>query len=406
MKVLYFHQHFVTPGGAGGVRSYAMARKLIERGHQVTMVCGHFVGGFSGLTSPFVKGVRRGLVDGIDLIEFDLRYSNADGYLKRSFAFLRFVMRSLRLIFSEKYDIIFATSTPLTAGIPGIFARWLRGKLFIFEVRDLWPELPKAMGVIKNPLILWSMNVLEWITYKSAHRLIGLAPGIVEGISQRGISKKNIALIPNGCDLDIFFDNPSPWRPKPIKPNDFIAIFAGTHGVANGLDALLDVAEELKKRKRKDIKILLVGQGKLKAALQRRANRDNLRNIIFYDSIDKFRLAGLLSASDLGIQCLADVSAFYYGTSPNKFFDYIAAGLPVLNNYPGWISEIIIKHQCGFSIKPNNPILFADILEWAADNKLELGFMRKNSRKLARTQFNRDLLSSQWVEWVEGAKSI
>jgi glycosyltransferase involved in cell wall biosynthesis len=406
MKVLYFHQHFVTPRGSGGSRSYAMACKLIKRGHQVTMVSGHFVGGFSGLVSPFIKGVRRGSVDGIDLIEFDLAYSNHDGFIKRFFTFLSFVMRSLSLVFSEKYDIILATSTPLTAGIPGILARWLRGKLFIFEVRDLWPELPKAMGVIKNPLILWSMSILEWITYKSAHRLIGLSPGIVEGISRRGISKKNIALIPNGCDLDIFFDNSNSWRPRAIKSTDFMAIFAGTHGVANGLDALLDVAKELKKRKRKDIKILLVGEGKLKAELQSRARRYGLINIIFHDSINKPQLAGLFSSADLGIQCLANVSAFYYGTSPNKFFDYIAAGLPVLNNYPGWISEIITQHQCGFSIEPNDSIKFAEILEWAADNKIALRSMGQNSKKLAKTKFNRELLSNQWVDWVEGAITI
>lgn len=87
---------------------------------------------------------------------------------------------------TEEYDLVFATTTPLTAGIPGIFARWLRGKAFVFEVRDLWPELPKAMGVITNPVVLGMMSVLEWLSYRSAHRLIGLSPGIVEGIERLG----------------------------------------------------------------------------------------------------------------------------------------------------------------------------------------------------------------------------
>jgi len=204
MKVLYFHQHFSTPKGAAGIRSYEMARRLIGRGHQVTMVCGSYGGGVTGLSAPFAKGVRRGNVEGIDIVEFDLAYSNADGFVKRAMIFVKFALRSVKLALTERYDVVFATTTPLTAGIPGIFARWLRGKPFVFEVRDLWPELPKAMGVIRNPLVLGAMSALEWASYRSAHRLVGLSPGIVEGIARRGVACERITLVPNGCDLDIF----------------------------------------------------------------------------------------------------------------------------------------------------------------------------------------------------------
>ncbi len=186
MRILYFHQHFVTPKGSGGTRSYEMAKRLIVRGHSVVMVCGNYSGGDTGLSAPFVQGFRRGFVDGIDVIEFDLAYSNSDSFVKRSFIFLKYVFRSLKLVFSENYDLIFATTTPLTAGIPGIVGRWFRGKPFVFEVRDLWPELPKAMGVITNPLVLLAMSLLEWLSYRSANRLIGLSPGIVDGIAKRG----------------------------------------------------------------------------------------------------------------------------------------------------------------------------------------------------------------------------
>ncbi len=239
MKVLYFHQHFVTPHGAGAIRSYAMARKLIERGHQVTMVCGSFSGGNTGLSGPYSKGVRRGSVDGIDVVEFDLAYSNHDGLLKRSWTFMKFALRSVMLALREPYDLVFASTTPLTAGIPGIVARWLRGKTFVFEVRDLWPELPRAMGVIRNPVVLWAMGVLEWASYRSAHALVGLSPGIVEGIMHRGVPRERIALVPNGCDLDLFAQDAPPWRPEGVAPSDLMAVFAGTHGMANGLDALL-----------------------------------------------------------------------------------------------------------------------------------------------------------------------
>jgi glycosyltransferase involved in cell wall biosynthesis len=405
MRVLYFHQHFVTPHGAGAIRSYAMARKLIERGHQITMVCGSFSGGNTGLSGPYGKGVRRGTVDGIDVVEFDLAHSNHDGLLKRSWTFMKFALRSVMLALREPYDLVFATTTPLTAGIPGIVARWLRGKTFVFEVRDLWPELPRAMGVIRNPVVLWAMGVLEWVSYRSAHVLVGLSPGIVEGIMHRGVPRERIALVPNGCDLDLFAQDAPPWRPEGVAPADLMAVFAGTHGMANGLDAVLDAAAELKHRGRGDIKLVLIGNGKLKPALQARAAREGLDNVVFHDPVNKTRLASLMAATDLGLQVLANVPAFYFGTSPNKFFDYIAAGLPVLNNYPGWLADMINENSCGFTVIPDNAAAFADGLEDAAADRNALKEMGQRGLKLAQDQFDRRLLADRWVDWVTGEKA-
>ena len=400
MKVLYFHQHFVTPKGAGAIRSYAMARKLIENGHSVTMVCGSNTTGTTGLDASFSAGKRRGSVDGIDVIELDLAYSNNDGFLKRAWTFMLFALRSVLIALTEKYDVVFTTTTPLTAGIPGIFARWLRRKPFIFEVRDLWPELPREMGVITNPVVLWSMSVLEWMSYRSAHRLVGLSPGIVADIKNKGVQPDRIAMIPNGCDLDIFTDEAESWRPDDISESDLMAVYAGTHGIANGLDSVLDAASELKKRGRNDIKLLLIGSGKLKSSLRQRAANDGLDNVIFHDPVRKADLAGLMRSTDIGMQVLANVPAFYYGTSPNKFFDYIAAGLPVLNNYPGWLADMIEREQCGFAIPPEDPVSFADALEQAADQRDNLLAMGKRAKTLAIREFDRDKMANDWVKWV------
>jgi glycosyltransferase involved in cell wall biosynthesis len=401
MRVLYFHQHFSTPSGSVAIRSYEMACRLLARGHQVTMVCGSYSGGETGLTRPFKRGCRRGQVDGIDIIEFNLSYSNSYGLLKRTLTFLKFAARSIGLVFTERYDLVFATTTPLTAGIPGIFACWLRGKPFVFEIRDLWPELPKAMGVIRNPMVLWAMSALEWISYRSAHRLVGLSPGIVEGIVRRGVPAERVIMVPNGCDLGLFGGDPAPWRPPSVSPSDLMVVFAGTHGMANGLDAVLDAAAELKRRGRTDIKLLLIGQGKLKPVLQARAQREGLDQVIFHQPVNKSRLAGLMAATDLGLQILANVPAFYYGTSPNKFFDYIAAGLPVLNNYPGWLAELITLHGCGFAVPPGSPAAFADALEQAAADRVALKAMGERGLTLARLGFDRRRLADQWVDWLE-----
>lgn len=404
MKVLYFHQHFCTPKGSGGIRSYEMAGRLVSRGHQVTMVCGSHGEAETGLAMPFKRGRRRGMVEGIDVIEFDLAYSNNDGFFKRALTFLRFAGRSSAVAFTEQYDVLFATTTPLTTGIPGILARWLRGKPFVFEVRDLWPELPRAMGVIRNALVLGGMSVLEWASYRSAHRLIGLSPGIVEGIAGKGVPRENIALVPNGCDLRIFSEHADPWRPAGVNASDLLAVFAGAHGMANGLGAVLDAAAELQRRGRHDIKLLLIGQGKLKAGLQLRAQREGLGNVMFHVPVDKARLANLMAGSDVGLQVLANVPAFYYGTSPNKFFDYIAARLPVLINYPGWLAELITQEGCGFAVLPDNPAAFADALEQAAADRAALRAMGQRSRIVAESQFDRAILADRWVDWVEAVR--
>ena len=403
MHILYFHQHFSTPQGSAGTRSYEMAQALLKAGHTVTVVCGSYAQGHTGLMAPFTKGRRRGLVDGVEVIEFAIGYGNQMGFVQRLMVFVKFAIGSIGVALREPADVIFATTTPLTAGIPGIVARWIRGKPFVFEVRDLWPELPKAMGVITNRFLIWFMLLLEWASYRSADRLIGLSPGIVDGIAARRVVKSQIAMIPNGCDLDFFGSFRETWRPEGVHDDQLLAIFTGTHGLANGLDAVLNAAAVLKELGRDDIRIALVGEGKEKPDLTARAGAEGLDNVLFLDPVPKTRLVGLMAGADIGLQVLRNVPAFYFGTSPNKFFDYVSAGLPVLNNYPGWLASLIAEQDCGMVVPPDNPHAFAAALITAAEDRQALKKKGANARRLAETRFSRELLSKEWIEWVVGA---
>lgn len=402
VRVLYFHQHFSTPQGSAGTRSYEMSQAALRAGHQVTMVCGSYSQGKTGLTGEFERGKRRGMVDGVDIIEFDLSYGNDMGFVTRLGVFAKFALGSVRLALREPADVVFATTTPLTAGIPGIAARLFTRRPFVFEVRDLWPELPKAMGVVRSPVLLGLMSGLEWASYRAAHRLVGLSPGIVEGIARRGVPKDRIAMVPNGCDLDLFAPQDKGWRPDGVRDDQLLAVFAGTHGLANGLGAVLDAAAVLKAHGRDDIRIALVGQGREKPDLVARAKHEGLDNLLFLDPVPKTELSSLLSGADIGLQCLKNVPAFYYGTSPNKFFDYIAAGLPVLNNYPGWLAGMIEDCECGYAVSPDDPQAFADALIHAADHRKDLKEKGKRARALAARDFDRSNLAKKWVEWVTG----
>jgi glycosyltransferase involved in cell wall biosynthesis len=402
MRILYFHQHFSTPKGSGGTRSYELARRLIQRGHTVTMVCGTNVRAMAAGDSVPTGTIRESQVDGIRVIEIVLPYSNYDGLFKRSVTFLRFALAGIRLALREDYDLLFATSTPLTAGIPGIAAKLLRRKPFVFEVRDLWPEIPKAMGVISNPLILWMLSVLEWSNYRASDGCVALAPGMADGVRKRSRPGHPVIMVPNACDLELFAPQVSRQEVWPdFDASDLVCVYTGAHGRANGLEAVLDAGAELMRRKESGIHLVLIGDGSEKPQLKRRAEEEGLVNCLFLDLVPKERLAEILAASDVGMQLFANVPAFYYGTSPNKFFDYIAAGLPVLNNYPGWIADMIGEHECGIAFPPNDPVAFADALVAMRDDPSGRKTMGANSRALAEKCFSRDMLGERFSEFLE-----
>lgn len=403
MRVLYFHQHFATPQGSTGTRSYEFARALVARGHQVTMVCGAHAQ--SGLELPIVpdRGWHEGEVDGIKVISLPLAYSNRDSLLRRGFTFARFAVRSMAIALEFDYDLVFATSTPITAVIPGLAAKFARGKPFVFEVRDLWPELPRALG-LRNPFILGGMTCLELAGYSSADACVGLSPGIVEGIRERAPAHKPVTMIPNGCDLSLFHPSKRASLELPgIGPGDFVAGFTGAHGPANGLDALLAVAAELRRRGDQRIKIIFVGEGKEKERLAAAARAQGLTQCLFFPSVPKAQLGRLTASLDCGLMVLRNIPAFYRGTSPNKFFDYVAAGIPVVNNYPGWVAGLISEAEAGLVVASDNPQAFADALQrLAADRKLR-DRMGANARKLAEAHFARDELAAKFIGVLEAA---
>lgn len=398
MHILYFHQYFTTPEGSGGTRSYEMAKFLVAQGHKVTMVYAKDARSKSSLTGPYINGKRRGEFEGINLIEFDLSYSNRLSLFRRALIFLSFSIKSTRLVFSEKFDLLYATTTPLTAGIPGIVMKLFRpSKKFVFEVRDLWPELPKAMGVVKNPIVLRLMNWIEYLSYNLADGCVALSPGIKEGIQKRLSKPKPVVMIPNGCDLKLFYPGKHTKTVFPgLDEGNFVAIFTGAHGIANGLDAVLDAAKKLiEKGAGNSICIVFIGDGNQKDRLVKRASDEGLYNCIFMNPVPKKTLINYLHAADVGLMILDNVPAFYYGTSPNKFFDYIATGLPVINNYPGWLADLITEHNCGLAVKPGNPEDFADVLIYMQSQKDSLSKMQDSARALAEKEFSRLTLAQQ-----------
>ncbi len=403
MHVAYIHQHFSTLRGATGTRSYEMSRRLLAAGHRVTMICGAYEA--SDMGRPAGASVEEYEVDGIRVLRVAEPYANRMGFLARARAFGRFARRATGLVSSLDADLVFATSTPLTVGIPGMKAARRLRVPFVFEVRDLWPEIPVAIGAIRNPLLIAYLKRLERRIYRAARRIIALSPGMRDGICRTGYPPEQVEIIPNCSDLDLFRPSDEPLDdPRFGPPGDFRLVFTGAHGLANGLDAILDAAAELKRRGASGIRFVLIGQGGQKERLMKRCREEGLEELTCWvDPLPKTELAGVLPRMDAGLMVLRNLPAFYYGTSPNKFFDYIACGLPVLNNYPGWLADMIREHDCGVVVPPDDPRAFADAVIRLRDDPHARRAMGRRARELAESQFSRDRLAERFIRVLEEA---
>ncbi len=402
MRVIYIAQHFSRPDGAGSLRVYHFTRRLVEAGHSVVVVTGPSFGEGGSADNR----VAEESVDGVRIVRIDESYSTMMSIPRRLRAFGSFAATATKLVRRMDADLVFATSTPLTTGIPGALGARKLDVPFVFEVRDLWPAFAVEMGIITNRGVIAAAQRLERWLYGSAERIIALAPGIKEGVCATGYNPDRVAMIPNGCDLGIFVPSDAPLQdPRFGEESDLRLIFAGSHGVANGLDAVLDAAVVLKKRREKGIRFIFVGRGRERDRLMRRSSDESLDEslVSWIDPMPKLELAALMPRFDVGMMILANVPGFYQSTSPNKFFDYIASGLPVLNNYPGWIADEITSNQCGIGVPPDDAEALAEAVVWMRDNRSSLEQMGKRARLLGERKFSRDLLAKRFVANLEAA---
>lgn len=410
MRILYVHQYFITPAQPGGTRSYEMAKFLLARGHEVTMIT-------SGLDNP-EHPVRPGEAfseydcEGIRVVAVpggynDARMGTAMPGWKRMLKFFEFA-RVAAAIGRDlpAPEIVFATHTPLTVGLAGIKLSRRFDVPFVFEVRDLWPDALINIGAVKNPLVIWYLRRMERKIYRSADHIVALSPGMKNGIVRQGPSESSVTVIPNASDLEMFSPDldGSDQRARLGLGDRFAAIYFGAMGLANGLDYVLDAAEHLKARNRNDIVFVLHGDGGCKDDLERRAARRRLDNVVFSNPTPrKADMARIVAGCDA---CMTIYKATREVTwSPNKMFDALAAGKPVLINVGEWVGETIESNQCGRQVSPEHPEQLADAAIELADNPDMRRQMGENSRRLAENEFDREQLAGRLENVLIGCLS-
>jgi glycosyltransferase involved in cell wall biosynthesis len=345
-------------------------------------------------------GWRTELLDGIHVHALPLPYSNKMAIADRLRVFARFAWKSLRKAAQLPGDVVFATSTPLTIAVPGIYAARANRIPLVFEVRDLWPEAPRQMGVLKNPALFWPARGLELAAYREASYVVALSPGMRAGVIAAGVAEDRVAMIPNSCDLELFHPGVDGTAARArLGLGDRLALlYFGTMGPANGLDFVLDGAAELKRRGEQRAVIVLHGDGKTRHHLEARKAAENLDNVIFSDPVgDKSRVAEIVAACDVSMTIYKNLPVLYT-CSPNKMFDALAAGRPVLTNMPGWLGDLVRDNGCGVFVEPDRPSDFADQVQRLLENRHTLPEMGRRARALAEREFSRDTLANQ----VEG----
>lgn len=400
MKILYIHQYFATPNGSTGTRSYEFARRWVAAGHSVMMLtstaqlCGQEIQDSKG------RIIKRIMIDGIDVRAVWIPYNQTMGFIIRLISFVSFVLFAcVFVLFIRKPDIIYATSTPLTVGVPALTAKWLRGIPFIFEVRDQWPEIPIELGIIKNKLLIRILLWLERTIYKNSSAIIACSPGQANGIRAIAGNSKELAVISNCCDINLF--SPSidgaDIRIKHNWNDKLVLLHAGAMGKVNSLHFVIDAAERLRD---KNILFVLIGQGNEKSSLEKRVQQLGLKNVQILPSVSKHELPFYFAASNIGLVIIGNYPIIEHN-SANKFFDALSAGKPVLLNYSGWQRKIVEDNKAGLGCSLASLDEFVQKVSFFADNPDEVEDMGLNARRLAVEIFSRDQMAKRSLDVLE-----
>ena len=399
MRITYLHQYFNTHSMVGGTRSFEMARRLVAKGHHVTMVTADREGNSAAVSETVEDGIR--------VIWLPVRYKQEMSYWHRIRAFLLFVWLATRVAWKLPADVVLATSTPLTIIIPAAMVVLRQRVPLVFEVRDLWPEVPIAMGALRGWPLKASARLLERFAYALARHIVALSPGMREGILRTGVPPERITVIPNACDLDLFahdegaaqdFRQRHPWLLS--RP---LVVYIGTLGRVNGVGYLAHLAEAVKARDA-NVRFLTVGNGSDFDSVRELAQALGVLDVNFFmmESVPKSHVPAILSAADVATSVFIDIPELE-SNSANKFFDALASGTPVAINYGGWQAEYLATHQAGLTLSRSDIDAAAREITALVQDRDRMKAMGEAALSLARDHFDRDVLAAQLEQVITDA---
>ena len=391
-NILYIHQYFKTPNDPGGTRSYWLAQALIKNGYNVTMLTS---------SSTIKNNVEKTIIDGINVIYLKVVYNQKMSFYQRLFSFLIFMFKSIYYAFLQKnIDLVFATSTPLSVGFPALIIKKIKKIPYVFEVRDLWPEVPIQMGAIKNKLIKKLLIWLEKLIYKNAKHVVALSPGMAKGVLKYE-SPLKVSMIPNMSKIDSFWPREKDFnlmKKLGLNTKSFKVIHFGSLGIANGAFSIIESAKLIKNNN--NIEFIFIGSGSTEHELKNLCTKYNLENVHFLGEFPMDKTSEIVNFCDVSIISFLDLPILYTN-SPNKLFDSLSAGKPIIVNSAGWTKDLVEKYSCGFYVNPNYPIELVNKVIQLKENTKMMKSMSENGRFLAETVYDKSILCNDFLKVIK-----
>ncbi len=398
MNIIYLHQYFKFPNENGGIRSYVLSTGFVKEGHVVEVVT-------STSEKEFKSGKRWIKVekDGLVVHYIYLPYGNHFPYFRRKLVFFQFLWFSTVKLLSLKGDVVLATSTPLTIGIPALVKKWIQSTPFVFEARDVWPEAVIAIGVIKNKIVQNLLYRLEYIIYKNSLAIVPLSIDMKHSIVSRypELNRKTIEVIENISEINRFqtqYDALKSNLKEKIgfKPR-FTILYAGTFGRVNGLSYVVRLAKKLIVID-PTIVFVLVGDGVEKDVVTQEAKNEGVydKNVFILGSMTKEELPQLYYECSMGSSFVIDVKELW-ANSANKFFDTLAASKPILINHDGWQRDVISNSNIGYVLPCNITEKSAQEFALYTQNDKLISNQQENCLKVAVKDYSSEVAVSRYI---------
>jgi colanic acid biosynthesis glycosyl transferase WcaI len=399
MRILYLSQYFPPEAGATQTRAYETARNLVRLGHHVSMLA-EIPNHPAGVIFPEYRGklIDRSDLDGIDVMRVWVKTSPVKNFTSRMLFYLSYMLNATLaglLVARGRYDLIYASSPPLFVGGAALALSALRRIPLVFEVRDLWPQIAVALGELTQPAAIRWATRLEQACYRRARAVVVVTQGDRQRLLERGLPEQKLIHIPNGANLELFQERPEAGRRVRRElglEGKFVAIYAGIHGLAQGLETLVEAARQLVDHP--NIQLLLIGEGPRKSSIQELLQEYGLENVCLLPEQPRERIPDYLSAADVALIPLKNL-AFFKGTIPSKLFDSWACRRPVILSVDGEARKIVADAGGGVYIEPEDPhALAAALVELERDSE-RLKEMGENGRAYTEEYYSRRALAQK-----------
>ncbi len=400
MRILFISQYFPPEMGAPAARTYELARRWVALGAEVTVVTA-IPNHPNGIIPTAYRHGRlfEEEIDGIRVIRTWIYAAANRGFWRRSLNYMSFLLSSLALGCRRAgpADVVIATSPQFLVGIAGWVASRQRGVPFVFEVRDLWPDSIAAVDALGEGLVLQALRRIEMMLYREAWLIVGVAHSTRDELIRRGVDPAKIAIIPNGADSQVFreLEKYNGIRESLGLGRKFVVSYVGTHGMAHGLETVLESADRL--RDMDDIQFLFVGDGARRDHLQRVAGEKKLANVHFVGVQPRERIPSYIATSDVSLVPLRRKPLFEK-VLPSKIFEIMGCARPLILGVEGEARAAVEDARAGVCVRPEDPEALSQAILGLYRNPAECESMGRNGREFVRRNFCRDKLAAQYLD--------